>query len=827
VQICAKILTVFFVSLLFGITANATSRTVTKTNDGFDGVCDADCTLREAINLSVPGDLVGFSPLFDTPQVINLNMGMMTFNGLTIVGPGSNLLTLRSVVGQGPISRIFNINGGTLDISGMTITGGNVNGAGGGAIAIGSGSNATLTDIVVTGNFAGGTATASTGGISISGGTLNLISCAITNNVTSNPFEDTGGGIWAFSATLNMTNTTVSGNSSTQGAFNGGGVYINGTATITNCTITNNQTVGAPSAGGLFNGGFGNVLVRNSIIAANVNNTSMADIGANGGAYNNTSSFNLIGNVGSASGFTVANNNQMGTGGSPLNPQLYPLGNYGGRTPTHALRASSTAIDRPGANGPPFIDQRGVERPVGTSVDIGAFEYCPMVTNLADSGTGSLRDTVFNAPLDGIVLFERDFFNAAPRVIDSPSSEIIISGTMTIVGTGANRLTVRNTAPFGMNSRVFRVEGGSNVTISGMTISGGNAFGFAGGIQTLGGNLTLIDCHITNNVSGNYAGGIFNAGGALVLERTTVSGNTKTAGGNPSAGGILSLGGSLTLNNSTVSGNTVQMSGTGAGGVMVGIDSIVVIRNSTISNNSANLAGNASGLLEDATGSVTVRNSVIAGNQNNASFPDTVGAFASQGYNLIGNVGTATGFGAVGDQIGSSSLAGESGGKLLAPAAVLDPGLAPLGLYGNPVPVQPPNFNSPLIDKGNSFGLLNDQRGQPRPIDFGGIPNAPGGDGADIGAIELQFQPLAATTTISGRVVDANGRALVGVRITFTDQEGVARSAATNPLGYFQFEQVEVGQIMVLALSHKRYQFAPQAVTVTGDLSDLEFVALP
>ncbi len=45
---------------------------------------------------------------------------------------------------------------------------------------------------------------------------------------------------------------------------------------------------------------------------------------------------------------------------------------------------------------------------------------------------------------------------------------------------------------------------------------------------------------------------------------------------------------------------------------------------------------------------------------------------------------------------------------------------------------------SPAIDAGNSFGLSTDQRGDPRPVDFSGIPNAAGGDGADIGAFEVQ-----------------------------------------------------------------------------------------
>ena len=49
-----------------------------------------------------------------------------------------------------------------------------------------------------------------------------------------------------------------------------------------------------------------------------------------------------------------------------------------------------------------------------------------------------------------------------------------------------------------------------------------------------------------------------------------------------------------------------------------------------------------------------------------------------------------------------------------------------------------PAFTSPAIDQGAGFGLGADQRGVVRPIDFPSIPNAPGGNGADIGAGEAQ-----------------------------------------------------------------------------------------
>jgi len=64
--------------------------------------------------------------------------------------------------------------------------------------------------------------------------------------------------------------------------------------------------------------------------------------------------------------------------------------------------------------------------------------------------------------------------------------------------------------------------------------------------------------------------------------------------------------------------------------------------------------------------------------------------------------------------------------------------LGPLGDNGGPTPTMVPEATSPLVDQGAAFGLGTDQRGVQRPIDFPAIANAAGGDGADIGAVELQ-----------------------------------------------------------------------------------------
>jgi len=56
------------------------------------------------------------------------------------------------------------------------------------------------------------------------------------------------------------------------------------------------------------------------------------------------------------------------------NPRLGGLRDNGGSTPTQALLSNSVAIDRGRSDGAPPVDQRGISRPLGFGVDIGAFE---------------------------------------------------------------------------------------------------------------------------------------------------------------------------------------------------------------------------------------------------------------------------------------------------------------------------------------------------------------------------------------------------------------------------------------------------------------------
>ena len=76
-------------------------------------------------------------------------------------------------------------------------------------------------------------------------------------------------------------------------------------------------------------------------------------------------------------------------------PMLGPLQNNGGSTTTHALLVNSPAIDSGDNVNCPDVDQRGVNRPIATHCDIGAFEFNPNLIAIDDE-TSAKQNTMIS-----------------------------------------------------------------------------------------------------------------------------------------------------------------------------------------------------------------------------------------------------------------------------------------------------------------------------------------------------------------------------------------------------------------------------------------------
>ena len=66
-----------------------------------------------------------------------------------------------------------------------------------------------------------------------------------------------------------------------------------------------------------------------------------------------------------------------------------------------------------------------------------------------------------------------------------------------------------------------------------------------------------------------------------------------------------------------------------------------------------------------------------------------------------------------------------------------------------------------------------------------------------------------------------------GVRVSLSGTGGESYVAVTNPFGYYRFDEIEVGQTYIFEVRSKRYLFAPQMVSVTDEMTELNFTAEP
>jgi Calx-beta domain/Bacterial Ig domain len=362
------------------VLACTTNPVVTSTGDSGAG------TLRDALASVCTGGTITFS-LGAGPHTITLTSGELAVaKNVTIKNNTGDNLT----VSGGNLLRVFNINSGkTAAIIGLTISGG----------------------------------TALNGGGILNDGTLTVVNSTVTgNNATA---DGAGIGQTATATSLTLINTTISGNNAN--GYGGGVDVLGGTATIINSTITNNHgdndDGGGGGAGGLRRQG-GTVTLKNTIVAGNFVGSSTSTRNDIEGAIDGTSSNNLIGDGTNMTGITNGTQgNQVGSSGSPINPQLGPLANNGGLTQTHALLPTSPAVEKgSNANLPADtfdldgdldtaealpVDQRGLGFPRNADsfdadttqvVDIGAFELHPSIEDIPNQSTSedTAKLVVFN-----------------------------------------------------------------------------------------------------------------------------------------------------------------------------------------------------------------------------------------------------------------------------------------------------------------------------------------------------------------------------------------------------------------------------------------------
>jgi CSLREA domain-containing protein len=448
----------FLVAFLIGFApaTRAATFVVNTTAGTFDGVCNENCSIRDAVaaaNTVPTNDEINFDPVvFANPATIPMGGNLIDIFGLgslTINGPGPERLTIS---GEN-LGRIMRIQQNAIAvINGLTIQDGAVLdfGVSGGIVNFG---RVTLNQVVVRNN----------NGASYGGGIYNSGVLAVTDSVIAdNTATLNGGGIANEypGSTLVVTNSTISGNHCMR---DGGGIYNNGALTVINSTISDNfatsETDGG-SGGGFSSTAMANdntsVLVVNSTISRNtvrfsgggiINNGSPVTlinctINGNratkhlaGGVFNFTgtyplsritatntiiadnialtspdyagplvsSGYNLIENP---TGMTLTGNTVGNVIGQ--DPKLGPLANNGGPTRTCLLLPASPALDAGPTDFPP-TDQRFYARPAdgdgngSARADMGAVEVNAIPATITATVSGRLNLASGNGSFPALV----------------------------------------------------------------------------------------------------------------------------------------------------------------------------------------------------------------------------------------------------------------------------------------------------------------------------------------------------------------------------------------------------------------------------------------
>ncbi len=285
-----------------------------------------------------------------------------------------------------------------------------------------------------------------------------------------------------------------------------------------------------------------------------------------------------------------------------------------------------------------------------------------VVSTNGDSGAGSLRQAIVDAPSGGTITFSPSL---SGLTIPLTSGQLVIPKNLTIDATSlATGITISGED----TSRIFEISAGQTVILKGLTLREGFASD-GGAVFNNGGILTVSGCTLLGNIAGR---------GAAIFSNTDL-GSLKT-----------------TVVNSTITGNLATI----IGGGIYNFDGLTEVRHCTITENGAP-SGEGGGLASfgDSFTQTIVGSSIISGNA--ASDVDLVvsasnNSFASSGANLIGNGDALTGFIQTGDVT----------------AAV--PQLQPIARYGGPTETMPPRLGSPAINRATASLTTTDQRGAPR-----------------------------------------------------------------------------------------------------------------
>ncbi len=695
------------------------SITVNTLVDEADGVGVGDISLRDAIVSASPGDVINFQTgLNGTITLIHGALPDIS-KSLTIDATGHTIAINAGGNGlaSGYTSRIFNITDTSEDgldppevvLIGLTLTGGDVAGAGG---AIRSEGLLTLQNCTVTDNAAEeGAGIATTTNYA----TLDVQSSHITGNQSSTR----GGGIAFYGTTLTLANTEITDNAA-NGIFDlyyspfngGGGIWANtitGSVELQGCTISENST--AANGGGIFLLGSDAELsiLQGSVISGN----TAANAGGGISAAGDYAQLDVQSSL-------ITGNDSLTIGGGIL---------FSG---SNLTLQSSEIRDN---------DSHSVG--YGTSFSGGGGLWATLL-----SGSATIEQSIFD-----------NNTSTGTNVVGAGAHIELNGAYLTITGSVISCNQALGTADANIGGLAVEANSGSNVLIERSKITGNHADDDVGGLYIQNSDSTVI---VTNStVSGNTANGnssstydaaggvwIMTAnGGTTTIESSTISGNKAVAlpdtdPTNLPGGGLFIqnyVESTTIICNTTISDNQAEGAG---GGIKIysGGGGEIHILHSTIYGNLANSDGDGIGTgggidVGGSTAKVILDHTIVAGNLRGTSIGttrDDISGLVEAAWSLIGDDTGAT----ITDSLGNPIGDGDEGNQIGDNMTPKDPLLGLLAWNGGFTETHALLAGSPAIDAGDPTAVPNvngvpefDQRGEGFSRKYGSA--------VDIGAYEV------------------------------------------------------------------------------------------
>jgi hypothetical protein len=243
-----------------------------------------------------------------------------------------------------------------------------------------------------------------------------------------------------------------------------------------------------------------------------------------------------------------------------------------------------------------------------------------VVTNGADSGSGSLRQIIADAfPGDTV-----GFAWNVPRVlltsvqlIAPVDARIHLLGDITISGLpGDRRVTIESDTVQGysLRSRIFFVPSGVTVSLDNLILTGGDFIGNGGAIRN-DGNLTVTNSTIAGNTAWFRGGGIYNHGStAVLLVQNSIISNNRAVVEDDQLGVNFCIGqpGTVDGGDCDAAIGTGNLANGGAGGGIYNYDGNVTIEDSVIRDNEVKYSGG--GLYNNGAGTMTLINTDVLNN---------------------------------------------------------------------------------------------------------------------------------------------------------------------------------------------------------------------